>query len=93
VLEISDKVREKLKNKHNVSESMIREAFANRQGGFLKDQREKHGTIPPTQWFVSETDNGVKLKVCFIHSNGVIYIKTAYEANSLEQKIYEKYGS
>jgi len=93
VLEISDKVRETLRNKHNVSESMIREAFANRQGGFLKDQREKHGTIPPTQWFVSETDNGVKLKVCFIHSKGAIYIKTACEANSLEQRIYEKYGS
>lgn len=93
MLEISDKVREKLRNKHNVSEAMIREAFANRQGAFLKDRREKHSTIPPTQWFVSETDNGVKLKVCFIYFDGVIFIKTAYRANRFEQRVYEKYGS
>lgn len=93
VLEITDKIREKLKNKHNVSENMVREAFANRQGCFLKDQREEHGAIPPTHWFVSETDNGIKLKVCFIHLDGVFYIKTAYRANLSEQRIYEKYGS
>lgn len=65
-LKISDHVRNKLLRKHGVGEQDILECFANRCGGWLRDQREKHQTDPPTVWFVSKTDRGRLLKVVFV---------------------------
>lgn len=92
-LQISPGIRHKLTAKHGVSEQEIIECFANRVGGFLEDNREDHSSDPPTRWFVAETDHGRKLKVVFIQiPDGTILIKTAYEANSEEKRIYSKYG-
>lgn len=89
---ISASIRAKLKVKHGVEESEVIEAFANRDKGFLIDTREDHQTNPPTEWFISETDRGKKLKVCFMLRDGDIHIKTAYAANPTEIGIYNKYA-
>lgn len=90
---LSDVISQKLRIKHNLTAplSEITQAFANRTGNFLKDNREQHKTEPPTLWFIAETDFGRKLKVCFIEKEGKIFIRTAYYANNQEIRIYEKY--
>ncbi len=54
---ISARVREKLKQKHRVSEDEIIDCFANINGRYLRDKREQHQTNPPTLWFIAETDS------------------------------------
>ncbi|WGE69849.1 ADP-ribosyl-(dinitrogen reductase) hydrolase [Actinobacillus equuli subsp. haemolyticus] len=72
-------------------ETEILEAFSNINGQFLIDSREEHLSEPPTEWFIAETNRGIKLKVCFIRKNNDIYIRTAYRPNAKEIRIYEKY--
>lgn len=46
--------------------------------------------MPPTQWFIAETNQGRLLKIVFIEfDSGEICIKTAYEPNKKEQEIYQ----
>lgn len=83
----------KLLRKHRVTTMEVAECFANREKGFLEDAREQHKTIPPTQWFIAKAEHGRLLKVVFIMLNdGTTEIKTAYEPNEKEVKIYEKYA-
>jgi hypothetical protein len=50
-------------------------------------------TMPPTMWFISETDRGRALKVVFIeHPSQVYELKTAYEPSPEEERIYDKYA-
>jgi hypothetical protein len=50
-------------------------------------------TNPPTLWFIGETDQGRILKIVFVElKNGIYEIKTAYEPNDVEVKIYENYA-
>ena len=91
-LVISARVREKLQHKiPPVTQEEIQQSFANRNGSYLKDEREQHRTNPPTQWFVAETDYGRKLKVVFILDGEDVIIKSAYDANATEQRIYLKF--
>ena len=90
-LRISPSVREKLKLKHGVSEKEILECFLNREGDTLEDDRDNNKTIPPTQRFVALTNKGRVLKVCFVETIANIEVKTAYDANSDEIRIYAKY--
>jgi hypothetical protein len=61
--------------------------------GLLEDTRVNNRTEPPTMWFIAETDKGRQLKIVFIElADGNYEIKTAYEANGIEVKIYEKYS-
>lgn len=90
---LSTKVRDKLALKHHVTEDEIIQCFANRAGRFLYDTREEHRTTPPTRWFISETDFGRRLKVVFIQQSDGIEIKTAYEPNETEVRIYQPYWS
>lgn len=88
-------VSAKITSKHSVTEDEARQCFANIEGGFLVDDREEHRTDPQTHWFVSETDQGKKLKICFIHLKvkgqpSEIHIKTAYVANQAIQDLYRK---
>lgn len=92
LLKISRSVLEKLRDKHQVEKREILEAFANRDGAFLEDQREQHKSDPSTQWFIAETDYGRKLKVAFIAKDGDIIIRTAYAPNATEMAIYQKYA-
>ena len=89
---MSDPIREKLLNKHCVSEEEVVQCFANRAGSYLRDTREQHQSDPPTLWFIGETDRGRKLKVIFVPRDGNNYIRSAYEPNSSEFRIYEKFG-
>ena len=90
---LSQAVRAKLAAKEPpVSESEIEQCFANRAGKLLIDNRAENGTNPYTRWFIAETDFGRKLKICFIPLDGGIVIKTAYDPNEQELRIYRKHG-
>jgi uncharacterized DUF497 family protein len=95
-LSISQRVAEKLLEKHGVEPKEVQQCFENRTGGFLEDTREQHQTDPPTQWFIGETNSGRKLKVVFIQRQTAVGpqldIRTAYEPNAEEIRIYEKFG-
>jgi hypothetical protein len=94
-LVISPKVREKLSQKSPpVTEDEIRQCFANREedGRYLIDEREQHRTDPPTRWFIAETDFGRELKVAFILRDGDVIIKTAYDPNPTEQRIFAQFA-
>jgi hypothetical protein len=87
-LQISPTVLKKLITKHSVTPSEIYQCFQDCQNGFLEDRRAMHKTDPPTQWFIAKTDHGRRLKICFIVRNGLVHIKTAYEPNREEVRIY-----
>ena len=91
-LVISPKIKEKLRHKHWVSEEEIVQCFASREGRLLTDLREEHRTDPPTHWFIAETSYGRLLKVVFVPIGEDIHIKTAYEPNETEIRIYKKRG-
>jgi uncharacterized DUF497 family protein len=92
-MKISKRIAEKLEKKHKVDFSEIEECFFNRTKGLLEDARLDHRTEPPTLWFIAKTDYGRLLKVVFIeHANGSYEIKTVYEPNDNEVKIYERYA-
>jgi len=76
-----------------VTEDEIHQCFANREGRFLLDQREEHQSEPATRWFIAETNFGRKLKIAFIPRLPKVVIRTAYDANVDELRIYAKYGA
>lgn len=90
-VKISQKVAEKLATRHGVTDEEIIECFANRTAGFLLDTRAEHKTDPDTRWFVAQTNRGRCLKVVFIPIDRNIHIRTAYEANPDEIRIYNKF--
>jgi hypothetical protein len=96
-LKCSDKIREKLQKKHNVDVAEVLQCFKNRDPGkrFLIDTREDHKTDPATHWFLAETNAGRLLKVCFIPphagNENAVEIKTAFDPNENEIRIYEKF--
>ena len=88
---VTQRILKKLKEKHDVSWEEVEECFLNRQFCFLEDTRLQHKTHPPTLWFISETDDGRKLKIIFIEcENGDYELKSAYKPNKIEETIYEK---
>lgn len=91
-LYFSQGVRDKLKNKHSVTEAQVLQCFANREGKYLIDDREEHRTEPATRWFVASTDYGIMVKVCFVFdpNTKLIEIKTAYRAPPAVIAIYNK---
>jgi len=95
-ISISTSVRQKLATKHSVTENEVIECFSSRKANakFLKDNREEHKTNPPSLWFIGTTDTGRVLKVVFIYcsDSNEFVIKTAYEANGEEVRIYSKYS-
>lgn len=87
----STRIVTKLQQKHNVTIEEVEECISNLDPShkLLTDTREGNATIPPTLWFVSETNSGRKLKVVFILlDDGDIHLKTAYDANPTEITIY-----
>ncbi len=91
---ISTAVRAKLLQKHQVTEAQVLQCFANRTGRTLYDTREPHLTNPLTEWFIAETDYGIKLKVCFVFdpTTEMVEIKSAFPPNADEIRIYKKYA-
>lgn len=90
-LQMSDAIRQKLKEKHDISEEQVQACFLNRERGYLFDDREEHKTDPPTRWFIAEDDTGKLIKVCFIYfpEDRAFEIKTAYPPNETEIEIYK----
>lgn len=93
-LYFSPHVRQKLLDKHNVTEAQVLECFANRDRAMLIDDREEHRTTPPTQWFIAQTDFGVRLKVCFVmdRAAGILEIKTAFPCSQAAIQMYEAHA-
>lgn len=91
---LSPKIRSKLANKTPpVTIDEIQQCFANRKCGYLLDTREEHRSDPPTRWFISETDYGRLLKIAFIvEDGGNVVIRTAYNPNKDEIRIYNKFS-
>lgn len=89
-LVISPTMREKIAKKHCVQEQEIHECFLEHEGNYIVDTREDHATDPPTLWFIGRTYRGRLLKIIFVHRDGNIYIKSAYEPNEAVIRIYEK---
>lgn len=93
ILHISDEVEKKLSSRHRVTQLEIIECFGNRTRGTLIDKREEHKTDPPTQWFIAETDRGRLLKIVFVKLTEMdIVIRTAYEPDENEKRIYQKFS-
>ena len=93
-LVISPAVHAKLAaKKPPVTQAEIQQCFANRTGMYLLDQREEHASNPPTRWFIAETYYGRKLKVVFIPRENDIVIRTAYDPNVEEIRIYKKFAT
>ena len=92
-LYISDWVRAKL-DIHGVSEQEVEEAFFNSSGLFVKEVRREHRTRPPTFWFISLTCDGRPLKIAFIpvHEDGILVLKTSFQAELWEIEEYESFA-
>lgn len=89
---ISSAVITKLRDKHGVEAREIEQCFDNRIGNYLEDPREEHRTDPPTLWFIAMTNRNRLLKVIFIYIDGNVHIKSAFEPNKAEIKLYDDFG-
>jgi hypothetical protein len=86
---ISQRVLEKLKNKHGIERSEITECFCNRTGPYFADTRLEHQTNPPTYWFVAPNDKGRLLKVVFMRYPDYFEIKTVFVPTDGSDALYE----
>ena len=91
---ITDKVREKLRDKHQVEVHEVHEAFSRRvRGKFLLETRLEHATHL-SYWFISNTNANRTLKLIFIPyaQEDLIVIKSAYEPNAEEFNQWQTSG-
>lgn len=88
---VSPAVREKLEVKHGVTVAEVEECFINSTKRFLLDARARHRTNPPTFWFIAPTNGGRLLKVVFIRGRHGVILKSAFEPDDLEKRIYAQY--
>lgn len=91
-LVISPAILSKLRDKHGVERREVEQAFENKCGTFLLDEREDHKSDPPTLWFVAPTNGRRLLKVVFIFREGKVFLRTAYDADAITQSIYDAKG-
>lgn len=89
---VSPKTRQKLTDKHDgVSFDEIRQCFANLDRPPLIDSRAQHLTNPVTRWFIAETDQGRRLKICYMpYPSGDFVIKTAFAPNAVEIALFNE---
>ena len=85
---ISDAVLDKLHTKHHVERREIEQCFENIDGPLLIDNREEHRSDPPTLWFIGRTNHNRSLKIVYIQKGTNIHLRTCYEPNDAEIKIY-----
>jgi hypothetical protein len=88
---ISEKLRAKLTDKHNVTDREVEQCFENIEGPLLIDSREDHKSDPPTLWFISRTNKNRLLKVAYIQRGSSVYLRTCYEPNEAEMQIYSRH--
>jgi hypothetical protein len=87
-LHISAAVLEKLRTKHHVDRRDVEQCFENIDGPLLIDNREEHKSDPVTLWFLSRTNKTRLLKIAYIQRGSEVYLRTCYEPNEDEIKIY-----
>ena len=87
---LTQRVLDKLREKHQVSREEVLQAFANRTGPSLTDSRIDHRTDPPTMWFCAPTDRGRVLKVIYIDKDGSFQIKSAFEPTDGSDGLYAR---
>ena len=93
-LVISPKVEEKLSKKQPpVTRREVEQCFENIAGGLLIDKREKHKTNPPTLWFIARTNADRELKVVYLLVDGIVHLKSSFDPDDEERRIYQRYGS
>ncbi len=91
-LKVSDAVKTKLHEKHQVSLREVEQCFENREGRLLYDERAWTKTHPPTLWFIAPTNQSRLLKIVYIQIGNDVMLKTAFEPNAQELAIYERFG-
>ena len=91
-LKISAGTTAKLTTKHNVTRREIEQCFANKAGSLLEDTRALTKTDPPTLWFISYTNEGRPLKVVYMQRGQDVHLKSAFEPNDEERRIYNKFS-
>ena len=91
-LNISEAVLRKLKEVHGVSRLEVEQCFVNRQGRLLVDNRVLTRTNPPTLWFIACSNKGRALKVVYIQKGEAIELKTSYDPNEEDVRIYKRHG-
>lgn len=87
-LRISQSTIDKLRDKHDVTEREVDQCFENIDGPLLIDDREDHKSDPPTLWFISRTNKNRLLKVAYIQRGSIVHLRTCYEPNEEELRIY-----
>lgn len=93
---IPNPIEEKILQKHKVSSKEVYECIANieqKKHMLFEDTRQKNLTVPPTLWFISETDYGRKLKIVIVPTDKGIFLKTAYPPSTKEVNLYRKLSS
>lgn len=85
---ITANIRKKLLEKHGVTVKEVMECLTNRDRRALRDEREDHQTDPPTLWIIAETNHLRPLKVIFMVKDGIPIVKSAFEPNPEEVRIY-----
>ena len=91
-LKVSEAVKTKLLDKHQVTVREVEHCFYNREGRLLYDQRALTKTHPPTLWFIAPSNQNRLLKIVYIQKGNEVILKTAYEPNKQELAIYERFG-
>lgn len=91
-LKISESVLRKLHDEHGVTRTEVEQCFLNRLGKLLVDNRAFRKTTPPTLWFIACTNKARNLKIVYIQDGETVELKTAYEPNEEESRIYRRYG-
>jgi len=87
----TDAVKEKLWNERELTLEEVQEAWESCGGPWLIDDREKNRTHPPTVWALAWTDLGRLLKLVVIphRARGIAVLRTAYEPDEDEVRLYE----
>ena len=85
---ISPDTEEKLIKKHGLRRIDVEQCFRNREHSYLLETRPEHKTEPLSEWFISENDRGVLIKVVCIFIEGMIHLKSAFPPNDEEISIY-----
>jgi hypothetical protein len=91
-LKISDSILAKIVSSHYVQRVEVEQAFQNRTAGLLEDARAQHKTNPPTLWFIAPTNKGRRLKIVYIQQGTEVHLKSAFEPNAEEERIYKKFA-
>lgn len=91
-INISENTRAKLAAEHDVGEPEVHQCITNRTGKVLLDTRAQHQSTPPTVWFIAPTNKGRLLKVVYIRRGADFDIRSCYEPNDEELRIYRKHG-